>query len=579
MTAKFFANRLCVFLLATLLLAVFFAQASRAESLTASVDRDSLGLQETFTLTLRYDDQISAQPDYTSLQKDFDILNTQSGSQVSVVNGEVTSLTQWKIALAPKRIGTLLIPSFNIKGAVSDATPITVTRNSQGPKNASDQVSVEIETNKDSLKVQEQLLLTVRLFTRVSLSDASLEELKIPDALVIELGDKQYQTRINGQQALVVETRYAVFPQKSGSLTIPSLMYQVNPGSGSQDMWNRIYGNRASDLLRLRTDEREIPVDPAPQGNNTQAWLPAKNIQLSEHWSADKDSMKVGEPLTRSITIQGEGITAAQLPPLPSVEVKGLSLYQDKAQTDEQKSDKGITGSRIETTAIVANRPGKFTLPEIKLTWWDTEDKTFKSASLPATSLKVTGIASSSSEDESSSQDSAPEPAADTELLANTPIAPSQAKMQNIPLWIYLGLGIGLLLLVWLAISNWQLRRLLKGKQQQQSHALQQQLSSEEQAWKQVKKALKAADAETLRRALLGWAAICFKGQTMHSLTDIARQCSDSDLSEEFNKLDSQIYGQQGKEFNGEKLLELLANYRRKANRDQKEKLQPLYPE
>ena len=39
-------------------------QGSCAGNLTDNVDAYTLGLQETFTLTLRYDDQISAQPDY-----------------------------------------------------------------------------------------------------------------------------------------------------------------------------------------------------------------------------------------------------------------------------------------------------------------------------------------------------------------------------------------------------------------------------------------------------------------------------------------------------------------------------------
>src|SRR5690606_27246441 len=97
-----------------------------AGNLTASVDRDTLALTETFTLTLRYDEQINATPDYELLQKDFDILNTRSGTQMSIINGSMEASTEWKIALAPKRIGKLLIPSFNVDGAISDAIEITI---------------------------------------------------------------------------------------------------------------------------------------------------------------------------------------------------------------------------------------------------------------------------------------------------------------------------------------------------------------------------------------------------------------------------------------------------------------------
>ena len=100
-TVKNWLSRAVGFLLMVTGLNVF------AGNLTASVDRDALGLEETFTLVLRYDEQINATPDYELLQKDFDILNTQSGTQMSIINGNMEASTEWKIALAPKRIGQL----------------------------------------------------------------------------------------------------------------------------------------------------------------------------------------------------------------------------------------------------------------------------------------------------------------------------------------------------------------------------------------------------------------------------------------------------------------------------------------
>jgi hypothetical protein len=58
-----------------LLLGAVFALPSLAANLTASVDRDTLGLEETFVLSLRYDERINATPDYDLLRKDFDVLN------------------------------------------------------------------------------------------------------------------------------------------------------------------------------------------------------------------------------------------------------------------------------------------------------------------------------------------------------------------------------------------------------------------------------------------------------------------------------------------------------------------------
>lgn len=207
-----------------------------AGNLTASVDRDTLGLEETFTLVLRYDEQINATPDYELLQKDFEILNTQSGTQMSIINGNMEASTEWKIALAPRRIGKLLIPSFNINGAVSDAIEMTVEGKSRKPKDGQNDVSVEIETSTDTAYVQQQIIVTLRLYTTVGLSGVDLQPLQVKDALIVQLDEKQYQTRINNRPGAVVETRYAIFPQQSGELIIPSLLYQVWLNGGSRDI-------------------------------------------------------------------------------------------------------------------------------------------------------------------------------------------------------------------------------------------------------------------------------------------------------------------------------------------------------
>src|SRR5690606_32761596 len=210
-----------------------------AGNLTASVDRDTLGLEETFTLVMRYEQQINTAPDYELLQKDFEILNTQSGTQMSIINGSMEASTEWKIALAPRRIGKLLIPSFNIDGAVSDAIEITVEGKSRKPKDSQSDVTVEIESSVDTAYVQQQIIVTLRLYTTVGLSGVDLQPLQVKDALVVQLDEKQYQTKINNRPGAVVETRYAIFPQQSGELIIPSMLYQVSVNSGNRDIWDR----------------------------------------------------------------------------------------------------------------------------------------------------------------------------------------------------------------------------------------------------------------------------------------------------------------------------------------------------
>ena len=548
-----------------------------AGNLTASVDRDELGLEETFTLVLRYDEQINTTPDYELLRKDFDILNTQSGTQMSIINGSMEASTEWKIALAPKRIGKLLIPSFTIDGAISDAIEITVEGKSKSPKNTDNNVTVEVETSKDTSYVQEQIIVTLRLYTTVGLNGVELQPLQVKDALVVNIDEKQYQTKINGRPGAVVETRYAVFPQQSGELIIPSMLYQVSVSSGQRDLWDRFYGNSQNNILRLRTDEQRINVLPAPASVTAGDWLPALNVSLSEHWSTSLDSLKVGEPITRSITVKADGLTAGQINPLQLAPIDGLTFYNDQAQTDDQKSANGVEGSRIETIAIVPTKAGHFTLPEIKLNWWDTKSNSIRTATLPAVSLTVglgdmTQLAAPANEIE--------EP---TSVDINTDLStiePQQTVVQEkTPLWLYISNALALVVALFFALRFWQTKRELVALYTTERAELNELNQNENEAWNNFKRTLADKELTALRKALINWAQVYWNNESITSLQTIATQAHEPALTEELRKLDEAMFSAHSSAPDTEVLLQLLANLRKtkhKKTADNK-KLRPLY--
>jgi len=548
-----------------------------AGNLTASVDRDVLGLEETFTLVLRYDEQINTTPDYELLRKDFDILNTQSGTQMSIINGNMEASTEWKIALAPKRIGKLLIPSFTIDGAISDAIEITIEGKSKSPKNTDNNVTVEVETSKDTSYVQEQIIVTLRLYTTVGLSGVDLQPLQVKDALVVNIDEKQYQTKINGRPGAVVETRYAVFPQQSGELIIPSMLYQVSVNSGQRDLWDRFYGNSQNNILRLRTDEQRINVLPAPASVSSGEWLPALNVSLSEHWSTSLDSLKIGEPITRSITIKADGLTAGQINPLQLAPIDGLTFYNDQAQTDDQKTANGVEGSRIETIAIVPTKAGHFTLPEIKLNWWDTKTNSIRTATLPAVSLTVglgdmSQLAAPANEiDEPTSVD------INTDLST---IEPQQTIVQEkVPLWLYISNALALVIAAFFALRFWQTKREISAIYATERDEFNELNQNENEAWNNFKRTLADKELIGLRKALISWAQVYWKNASITSLQAIAAQTHEPALADELRKLDEAMFSAHTTAPDTETLLQLLANLRRNKQKKAADnhKLRPLY--
>ena len=140
-----------------------------AQDIEVSVDRYELARGETLTYTIRvFEQRQGMQLDLTPLTENFDVLGTRTSSQIRSINGSVESWTDYIVTLFPLTEGDLEIPPLTINN--SRTNPINVTVVNQGPRSnqSSEELFLEIEVNKDSIYVQEQLLFTVRLFYTIN---------------------------------------------------------------------------------------------------------------------------------------------------------------------------------------------------------------------------------------------------------------------------------------------------------------------------------------------------------------------------------------------------------------------------
>lgn len=531
-----------------------------AASLTASVDRSSIGLRETLTLTLSAEGQSKTTPDFSGLKNDFDILSSQRSSSIQIINGAAQSSTDWQLVLAPKRAGTLLIPSFNLNNVVSDAIEISVSQQSQTQQSDSDeQVKTVVEIDKNSAYVQEQVLVTIKLITQVNLSQAKVQPLELNNALVVDLGQKQYQTEINGTQHLVVESSFAIYPQESGQLTIPSLSYDVAL-EDARSIWGNAFGRNRSNIMRLRTAEKHIEVKAIPGQHADKIWQPATNLSVQETWSNSLNQVKIGEPITRTIIIQADALTAAQIAPIASSTIDGLTFYPDQAQTKDNKSNKGVQGSRIETMAIVANSGGDFTLPAINIDWWNTSTQKMETATLPAKTIHVLGQVAPAASAASAATLHALEPAAAT----TTNDSPPAVTAQPISLWILILLGLFALLSVTLAIYIVKLKKNIQQLVEDQAERDNELQEKERDIWDALKTTAATRDANALRKAVLQWANFQWPAQTIHTLDDISKLGMNEALTTELKALDAMLYSNHGNsEWDASVLLKLLNDYRK----------------
>ena len=385
---RYFSKNRFLFTALLILSTVGISSLSWAE-LTSKVNRTVLDSNETLQLRVRLDAQaFTSEPDFTPLQTDFEILSNSRQQQYSSVNGKSVSYTDWNLILLPKRTGIILIPSLKYKREISNAVEVTVRAATTSGSAASGKQPIYTETlvDKSAVYIQEQIILTHRLYTSVQLRDYSLSELDIPGAIVQRLGDSQFQKVINGRNYLVLEVRYAIFPQSSGKLDIPPLRFGAYETASRSQFGS--FSSRGNRVFR-DTDAKRIDIMARPAHVPANEWMPSSKVELSEQWSGDLDSLIVGEPITRTIRINAQGLTGAQILPLPIIESPNYKVYPDQPQLEEQAIGDGVLGTRTESLALVPNRAGELVIPAIEMRWWDTKNQRMQTASLPATKVQV----------------------------------------------------------------------------------------------------------------------------------------------------------------------------------------------
>ena len=543
-------NKLITLTAACLLL--FSSGVSLAADISAKLDRNIISINETATLLLQGEDYVEIPAATLSqLQKNFSVRHAGKNSQTSCRNFSCTSTTTVSYELSPKSIGLFSIPAMEINGSKTQALQLTVKAANNNPNSGNvDPVFIETDIDKQEAFVQEQIVLTFKINNAIDLRDLSLEEeFLIEDAIVKLINQTSYERHINGRLYNTTELSYSVLPQKSGTLTIPSINIQALVSKG---------GFRTQ-RIRLVSDAKDVDIKANP--TTSDYWLPAKHLQISETWSADINEIKVGDSITRTITTTAVGLAAEQLPPI-EIETNGqFKAYSDQAKMEDKKNAQGIVGVRTDSIAIVATQVGKIELPAINIQWWDIKQKKSQTTTLPAITLTVlpnANVQVNKSNINKGNTASFKQPMPEA---VNAPSPENTAAPENlITLKLWQGGAIlsfiGMLLFAFL-----YLRQLNSHRRDTQKPASGPQQNNTQLSLKALEKACLQADAQQLRQQLLAWGKVNWPNQSIHSTMDIAQQCKDSALQDELKKLDAALYTTQSQLKDFSALFELLKKH------------------
>ncbi len=539
-----------------------------AIDIKTSLDRNPVSLNESVQLTFTVAESPDGTPDFSPLKKDFEILNQTQSSNSLWVNGKSKESIQWVLKLMPKKSGELQIPTISFGNDSSHATKLTVTKNKTIHNKQSAELFLEVEATPASPYLQSQVLYTLRLFSRVQVSQARLTELELTDALVEKLGEtKRYETTRDGFEYTVTELNYAVFPQKSGVTTIKPLVLTADVVSSSKPRYNGFFRRQISKTQRISSNAITLDVKAVPQTFKGKRWLPASQLVLEEKWSGETDQMKVGEPLTRTLTLLAVGNTVAQLPELhQETGVDHLKTYPDQPVLKEQKKADGLIAFREEKIAYIPSKDGRYTLPAIEVPWFNTQTQTMEVARIAERTITAIGTAPLNNNPIIET----PVPPKESDIHSTAPIPVAANHTEN-KFWMWMSIFLG---------SGWLLTLVYLFSQRKPKINPQLELANiKETKLKEIVSSLKQAckenNPDSAKDALLAWGKINYDSD---SLSSIARHC-EARLKEEILSLNQHLYTNHDEAWLGKKLFQTFTE--NKARKQLAEKaddaLEPLY--
>lgn len=394
----------CTRELAIFLVLLLVSQVLRAE-VTASLSSNTVQEGDTVTLIVESNDSKHAgEPDLAGLQQEFEILGTRNSRQTQIINGRRTDRQQWHIELSPRNSGTVTIPAIRVGADETMPLQLSVQKQPAAVAAGSGQpvfIKVQIEPADATAYVQQQIQYTLQLYFRESLAEGSFDGPNVENALVERLGeDRQYETTVKGEQYQVIERHHAIFPEQSGKLVIPAVVFDGRMAgalrersAGMSSMMERFIGRNLlrapGKRIRLRSREISLDVRARPASYDGQYWLPSEQVVLRDSWAEGPPEFHAGEPVTRTITLEAKGLESSHLPDITLPEPASMRMYPEKPEHATRTDGEWVYGSSQQAVAYVPAASGRITIPEVRVDWWDTRKQQQRSAVLPAWEVNV----------------------------------------------------------------------------------------------------------------------------------------------------------------------------------------------
>ncbi|MDV6250021.1 BatD family protein [Vibrio sp. EA2] len=228
--------------------------------------------------------------------------------------------------------------------------------------------SDEEQSTSPNFSVNEQVILNIEVATpRWFTGGTRIGSVEIPDVIAKQRNQlaTNFTERKGGQTWSRQRWEVTLYPQASGNFVIPPIAVGVQVSAPD--------GNNVSGTLYTQPIQFSASLPSGLLSDNT-PWFAATNVDVNQEWESSGESLKVGDAVTRRITITAQDSLSVLLPDL----LKGESTSRYQAYPQPHRlSDTQTRGdyqsTRTEESVYVIQQGGELTLPVYEFQWWNSQ--------------------------------------------------------------------------------------------------------------------------------------------------------------------------------------------------------------
>lgn len=265
---------------------------------------------------------------------------------------------------------------------------------SQGTVSRND-LFIRLELSRRQAVKGQQIIATVKLYASPNISLAGFEEVNLPTFEGFYTQDIEIPQQISFNREVYNDKIYQVgvlkktviFPQQTGALTIKpfsitTLLHQrVQQRSFFDDFFSGVQTVRAkltSDAVTVSV--KDLPPAPSDFSGGVGDFRIASEISQEE--------VTTNDAVTLKLTISGTG--NIRLIQSPKLELSSdFELYDPSTTDNVRATDGGVTGAKTVEYLFQPRYEGNFTIPPIRISWFNPNTGQYQSGTTPAYQLKV----------------------------------------------------------------------------------------------------------------------------------------------------------------------------------------------